>query len=67
MTAAIEVDGVSKWFNIPCEKATTLYDSIANSLMGRNKCEDFWVLKGKRLNSADETIAGAYLLGSKLL
>ncbi len=47
---AIEVNGVSKRFNIPCEKTTTLYESIVKTLSGQNRCDEFWALKDITFN-----------------
>jgi lipopolysaccharide transport system ATP-binding protein len=45
MTAAIDVKGVGKRFDIPSEKTATLFEAITNSALGRTRWEAFWALK----------------------
>ncbi|MBU0762464.1 MAG: ABC transporter ATP-binding protein [Candidatus Altiarchaeota archaeon] len=42
---AIQVQHLSKKFNIPYEKTSTVYDSIMESLKGRKKYDTLWALK----------------------
>jgi lipopolysaccharide transport system ATP-binding protein len=45
MTTAIDVRDVGKKFEIPAEKVVTLYETLTNQVLGRNRYEDFWALK----------------------